>query len=278
MIASSVLFENPADIRRTSPCDMPDYFVDLNLDQIVEGIDGGLSDYQLQQVFYRPPLNAREIQFRQAIARDMGKPELLARIKAFSRKFRSVRRTLAALEKLYNLHHRQGWFLEAVATYRESVETLAEAMRDAKLESAGLISFREYLLAYIRAESFLTLGKEIEALRNSLKEIHYTITIKNLTVKVRKYDDEIDYSADIENVFQRFRQGSTKSYLLKILDTAGLNHVEAQILDCVARLYPETFAQLDAFCMVHASFIDETIETFEREIQFYIAYLDYIGP
>jgi len=189
-----------------------------------------------------------------------------------------MRRSLASLEKLYNLHHRQGWLLEAVAAYCESVESLAGTLRDTELGSAGLRSFRDYLIAYASSESFLTLKSEMEGLKQSLGEIHYSIIIKNLTVRVKKYENEIDYSADIGDIFSRFRQGATKSYLLKMPSSIGLNHVEAQILDCVAKLYPEIFASLDEFCKAHASFIDETIDAFEREIQFYISYLDYIGP
>lgn len=278
MITVSVLFENPEDPSRTQPFEMPDYFIDLNLDQIVQGIDSGLTEYGLQYIFYRPLSNAREMYYRQAVVRDVQKADLLAKIKTFSRKFRSMRLSLASIEKLHNEHHRQGWFLDAVSAYCESIQLLAQTLSDAQLDSAGLRSLRDYLVAYTGSESFLTLKSEMEELRQSLGEIHYSIIIKNLTIRVKKYEQEIDYSAEIAETFSRFRQGATKSYLCKMPESMGLNHVEAQILDCVAKLYPEIFARLDEFCKAHRSFIDETIDTFEREIQFYAAYLDYIAP
>ncbi|MCE1206889.1 MAG: hypothetical protein LWX00_05735 [Spirochaetia bacterium] len=61
MIAVSVLFENPEDPRRASAFDMPDYFIDLNLDQILDGINGGLSEYGLQPMFFRHLANAQEV-------------------------------------------------------------------------------------------------------------------------------------------------------------------------------------------------------------------------
>ena len=38
-----------------------------------------------------------------------------------------------------------------------------------------------------------------------------------------------------------------------------MNHVEAQILGFVVRLYPETFARLAPFCVYHGDFLDETL-------------------
>jgi len=54
--------------------------------------------------------------------------------------------------------------------------------------------------------------------------------------------------------------------------------VAAQILELVARLFPEEFAALDEYCARHAAFLDEGIRRAHQELQFYLAYLDYIGP
>ena len=57
-----------------------------------------------------------------------------------------------------------------------------------------------------------------------------------------------------------------------------MNHVAAQILGLVARLFPEEFADLDGYCSRHAAFLDDGILRAYQELQFYLAYLDYIGP
>jgi DNA mismatch repair ATPase MutS len=104
------------------------------------------------------------------------------------------------------------------------------------------------------------------------------VRIKGLRVEVTRYDGVPDYSAEIERTFERFQQGAVKDYLVKYRTWPGMNHVGAQIVDFVGRLFPDEFAALAAFCSEHAGFIDAAIRQFDRELQFYLAYLDYIRP
>ena len=46
----------------------------------------------------------------------------------------------------------------------------------------------------------------------------------------------------------------------------------------MARLFPDEFAALDEYCRQHAGFVDEGIRRADRELQFYLAYLDHIEP
>jgi len=97
-------------------------------------------------------------------------------------------------------------------------------------------------------------------------------------VEVSRYDGEADYSAEIARTFERFQQGAVKDYRVKYRGWPGMNYVGAQILDLVARLFGDEFSALGDYCRRHAGFLDPTVRQFERELQFYLAYLDYIKP
>jgi DNA mismatch repair ATPase MutS len=57
-----------------------------------------------------------------------------------------------------------------------------------------------------------------------------------------------------------------------------MNHIEAQILDLVAKLYPQVFAGLAGYYQRHRDFFDPVVASFDRELQFYISFLEFIDP
>ncbi len=68
-----------------------------------------------------------------------------------------------------------------------------------------------------------------------------------------------------------------KDYRVKFSDWPDMNHVEAKVLDLVAQLYPDIFLNLDNYYAKNGNYLNETIGVFDREIQFYIAYLEYVA-
>ena len=65
-----------------------------------------------------------------------------------------------------------------------------------------------------------------------------------------------------------------ESHLVEVTDSGSMDHVEARIVELVARLFPDEFRALAEFCAGHAGFVDDRLARFDREIQFYLAYLE----
>ena len=113
---------------------------------------------------------------------------------------------------------------------------------------------------------------------DALASVRYCVTIRGSRVKVTRYEGEEDYGEQVQRTFAKFAQRAVKDYRAGFRNWPDMNHVEARILDLVARLYPDVFGALDEFCARHASYLDETIRVFDREVQFYAAYLAFIAP
>jgi DNA mismatch repair protein MutS len=110
-----------------------------------------------------------------------------------------------------------------------------------------------------------------------LRPVKYDLRIKGDRVQVRKYEARSDYSIEVEEIFKKFKQGTVKDYRAKFSDGLSMNHVEAKILDFVAKLHSDIFGRLDDYCAKNSNYLNETIRVFDREVQFYVAYLEYIN-
>ena len=272
----SILFDRPPGSADPDEQAEPAFFSDLNLDQIVEAITAGRQEYELKPLLYRPLGDADAIHYRHEIIRDLEDKTLLAHMTGFAQKMRDMRECLVQAGTLHYKYQRQSRFLDAVHIYCDAVCGLARDLAFTKVTSRGLLAFREYLATYVDGPGFTATIAETKKLKEDLCQVSYCLHIKGNRISVRKYDSEVDYSADVQRTFERFKQGTVKDYRVGFSNWPEMNHVEAAILDLVARLFSEIFAALGDYCAAHRDYLDGTIRNFDREVQFYIAYLEYI--
>jgi DNA mismatch repair protein MutS len=270
---SSILFETLA--RAAGDTQSPEFFRDLNLDQIVDAITAGREEYNLKPFFYTPLTDLAAIAYRHEIMRDLENDVLFRAVKSFSTQMVAVRAHLAAADKRSYKYEKERWFLDAVEIYCDAVETLLRELEQSKPGSRGLRAFRSYLAEHTASSDFQKLLRGAKDLKASLSAIHYSLLIKGSSITVRNFEAQADYSAVIEETFSRFKQGAVKDYRVKFNAPWGLNHIEAAVLDRVAQLNPKLFHELDEFQTRNPGFQERTIVAFDREIQFYIAYLEY---
>jgi hypothetical protein len=273
---NSILFdESDSGGGTTEPSTLAS-FADLHLDDVLTSITAGRAEYDLIPLFSAPLRSVATIGYRHDIFRDLESAAVRGHIQAFATRMRSMRTHLALVRKLHYARERQRWFVTSVADYCEAVSCLADDLGRAHLKSRGMLAFREYLVRYSESSGFVALVDETTRLEKDLSGLKYCLHLKGNRVTVGPGSTEADYSAEVERTFARFKQGAVKDYRVRFPAGPGLNHVEAQILDRVARLYPEVFQALAEYCTRNSGVLDQTISTFDREVQFYLAYLDYI--
>ncbi len=273
----SILFERPEDFIDERQIDAPDFFVDLNLDQIIAAVTAGREEYNLKPFFYYPLNRIGAIEYRHEIMQDLENAALSEHVKSFSQQMRTVREHLAQADKLHYNYQKEAWFLDAVEVYCDAVNCLADNLSNAALKSRGLSAFGEYLANYAGSAGFTSLLAETKQLKADLAAARYCVLIKGNGFEVRKYGAQSDYSANVEETFAKFKQGDVKDYRVKFSCLPRMNHIESKILDFVAQLYPDTFSNLDSYCAKNSNFLDEAVAAFDREIQFYIACLEYVA-
>lgn len=253
---------------------------DLNLDQIVASVAGERDESELiTRLLYRRVGDIHTLRYRHEVFQDLEDPDLSGAAGRFTERMRQVRAHLEQLAKMQSSRQQQqGWFLDAAAIYCDAVRSLAAELTAGPVASRGLRAFRDYLTSYAASARFTRLAADTEDRQRDLAGIVYEVRIKGPRVEVSRYDCEPDYTDEIEQTFARFQQGAVKDYRVQYRTWPGMDHVGAQIAELVARLFRDEFTALAEYCQRHAGFADPVVDRFDRELQFYLAYLDYLRP
>ena len=276
MAFQSILFERSTDEKGLSS-EAPEYFRDLNLDQIVAAITAGKDEYDLKPFFHHALKSVDSIAYRHEVMRDLETRPLLECVRAFAGRMREVRDKRTKAGKAYYKQQKERWHLHAIEAYCDAVCNLNASLSEVTLQSRGFCAFREYLAAYAASDGFLSLMAEGERLRDALAAIRYDVLITGNGFTVRNYADERDYSAEVSETFRKFQQGAVKNYLVSFRESSDMNHIEAKVLEFVALLNEAVFSDLDSFCMANQGAEDPVLLRFDREVQFYLSYLDYVS-
>ena len=265
------------DSGRLESVQAPPFFHDLNLDRIVEAVTAGWKQYDLAPFYYTRLSDLDAILYRQEVMKDLEEKPVMEAVRLFSKRMHSMRERLDEARELGDYKYSgERRFMIAVETYCQAVDGLLESLSEFKLNSRGLRAFRDYLSEYLMSDDFADMVAELEKLKSDISAVRYCLLLRNGSVTVRPYNSEPDYSAAVEETFAKFRHGTARSHSLESRRWMGMNHIEAQVLDRVALLYPDTFRALDAFYEGHRGYLNRKIARFDREIQFYVAYLAYI--
>jgi DNA mismatch repair protein MutS len=269
----SILFPSADTVLNDSP---PEFFQDLNLDQVVAGILTGGDDYDLAPFFQTPLRDMDAIAYRQEVMLELDTTTARQSVLAYSGHMRAMHMQLVQANKSRYRYEKARWFLGAVESYCDAIEGLNRDLREQPPSARGLRGLRDHLQAYAGSAAFCRLAEETRELVADLSAIRYCLLIEGDKVSVRPYAGEADSSAAAEETFRKFQQGKVKDYRAKFLDSVAMNHIEAQVLDRVALLNPATFDKLDRYCSAHADYLDETLSNVSRELHFYLAYLEYM--
>jgi DNA mismatch repair protein MutS len=271
----SILFPAEAGPELGSePVAEPPCFADLNFGTVVEAVAGRRQGYGLEPFFALPLRSVDEVEYRHEVFRDLEQDEVLAALLDFSERELGVRRYLELVRTQEYLLAKQHTLLEAAARYTRGVAELVGALEGAELASRGLCGLRAFLAEYTASPAFQELAADARSVLKQLDRVNYTVRIKGNRVTVGRYEGEPDYTTEIEDTFERFRRGPVEDHLAMPADSGSMDLVEAEIARRVAKLFPQEFAALADFWHRHRDIVHPTVARFEREVQFYLAWLE----
>ncbi|MEU0540906.1 DNA mismatch repair protein MutS [Nocardia sp. NPDC005978] len=252
----------------------PETVADLNLDQVIAAVLRDGHEYELDSVFRRPVRDLEVVRYRQEVFADLGSDAVRRVFDDFAAGMRRMWRRLAGAEKLTHPLQQQRWRLDAAAEYVTAVAHMAAELADLELTSRALRRWRAFLDFSVAGSQFGRLAEDVREVQRALATVRYSIRLIDGTVEVGAAGDDADYSATVADLVSRFGAGPPPA-VRRAGEWADMNQMEEQILDRVVALRPEAFARLTEFAARHRDFADLDVVTFDREIHFYLLYLDF---
>ncbi|MGH6877144.1 MAG: MutS-related protein [Rhizomicrobium sp.] len=274
---ASILFLDDRDLRPDVEREPPEFFRDLNLDRIISAVTAGREEYNLGPFFRMPLHDTDAIAFRHEVMRDLGERSVVTAVKAFAEDMRATATGLIEASRRHHARQKQRWFLEVARRYGRAVDRLSHRLSAAKISSRGFRCFTQFLSQYVASDGFRRLVGRAEEIAAGLSAIRYRTIIEGLRVEVRPYEGEPDFGAEIAASFAKFDQGDAKSYRFEFSEAADVSRVEGDVLDLVAQMHHGIFAELGDYSASNLDFMDPVLLRFNREVQFYIAWLDFLS-
>lgn len=272
----SVLY--PPGVAPVEVATEPDWFADLNLDQVVAALTEGREEHDLAPFFRTPVDDPDVIAYRQAVFTDLERAPVADAVVAFAEGMSEVRRRLALAGELRHPLQRRRWFLDATLAWCETVATFSEALACAGQRSGALRALGAHLAAYVSSAGFEALRAEGAELARRLAAVSYTTHVRGSHVTVADFEGEVDLGHEVAETFRRFRRDADPQHRFRIPSHQDADTVESQVLGAVAELHRELFGELARFCESRHDFLEPAIRRFDREVRFYLAYRDLIAP
>ncbi|HCI5391121.1 DNA mismatch repair protein MutS [Escherichia coli] len=253
----------------------PHFFVDLNLDRVINAILHGREEYNLKEIFFSPLKYISDIYYRQGVIQDIAEQTLYQSLISFSSAMKKIQEISHKKEYQYYHYQKRRWDLESILLYCDAVTELENSLQSISLTSCGMTNFRTFLSGYVGGEEFIVLYQTAKEIKTKIEGIQYSMRIKGDSVTIKSYHSEINYSDEILSVFGKFRQHSSTEEKDIHSQELRMNNLEARILDAVASLFQNIFSELDDFISKNVAFQNETLKRFDREVQFYLACIEY---
>jgi DNA mismatch repair protein MutS len=128
-----ILFDSLPGAWTLTAMEEPEFFGDLNLDQVVESITAGREEYDLKPYFHHPLRRPESVEYRHEVFRDLEDDGLRDRVQSFARRLRDMRQHLGRVTKAWHEYQKKRWFLDAVQIYCDAVSVLTHDLEVASL-------------------------------------------------------------------------------------------------------------------------------------------------
>lgn len=259
---------------------MPDFFLDLNLNQIIKELQEKGKDYDIRKMYFHFPGDYETVCYRRAIYGEIRRKKLEPAFALFSKRMRETRWYLERSKSVEDTQQQRMYFFDAVSRFVEGVDLLREALSETKTESEGLSGLFEYLNEICGKTLWQECREDIEKIKDMLSGLRFELSIDGASLKVRTVLHEQYYFDNLKKLFpDKFSEkkgmlGIPQDYLIAspFVTNEKLGFLETEIVKMYRKVCPDFFNALAKFYKHYQKVIDTDVYRVEEELQFYLVF------
>lgn len=253
----------------------PDFFVDLNLDQVVDWVQRCSPDYPVKEYFYTFP-GKEDLVYRQEIYQDIKKAFLYERLVQFSADMR--RSADKELSPTFSGEPLQGacWQLESVYFYCKAILELKQELQAGterqQITATGLKELQGFLEELCKEPGFTQMQAEAFRIWEMLAGTKFTLEINGNKLRISPVAQVGTYEDLLTECFKEYASVEKGSMHSPFTGDLFLTRLERRLLQAFFGKYPKLEVEIAAFAEKYQQYKNPQILKLEKEVQFYLAY------
>lgn len=263
----SILFKNEYVLNEK----MPDFFQNINANQVVNAILRTEDDKKIASYFYTPLKNIDDINYRIDLFKDLDNHDVYIEFNS----------SFARLKKIYENYKKNqyeantSWagkrtLLRLISSYVETINKFRDFLANSSnIKSEALINLCNYLKELTNKDSYKELEKNVEKVKKTIDGMKYTMVFKGCDIYVSKTEDDKDFTPFISDALKCFNWESKREFNYSVNEMVSSRLIEHNVLNALSKIYKDEFKALQAFCHLYENFYDEGLYKIVIESRFY---------
>ncbi len=252
----------------------PAFFLDLNIDQILERITKG--DRGILEYFEYFPLDAECEGYRHDIYADIKENALYDALLTFNTIYNEFRDIENKKKSTRIDLQRPVWHFWGMEIYTRAITELKNSLENAKLTSEGFKELKAFLESYTGTQDFIQMSEKAAKLKADLLSLTVYANYENGRIQVHVEDsNETDDIAEYENFLEQICAINEKEFVNPFAITDELTSFEQEIVKIVAKKNPDIFKVAEKLYKDIPEFEEKVFSRFADEIRFYLSYYEF---
>lgn len=269
MSSFSILGSMPGEAEET----LPEFFEDLNLDQLISYIGKGFEEYGIEDYYYRVPGDKETISYRRQILQDMD-PVFEKQIMEFCLAVQKAQLWEGYARQLENRESSAHWHLMAACRYYEALDQLIDVLEEKEQKATGWEDFYRLCQRIVEREEYQDRRNCAMGVMQALSGLRYTLRIEKEHVSVYLGETEEDYVGGLCEKYPHIVQKPDRIANL-LPGSQESTELEKHIIRYLKKKNQKVFADMMKYYEECPDFLQEDVLRFCREVSFYLAFLQF---